>query len=620
MIEQLVEKIVKANEAYRLGNPTMSDIQYDILVDELRNLDPDNDILNLVGIKVTDESRKRRLPIPMASMNKTKFIHEILNWCRVKGIDTNEDVILSPKFDGLSLCVNELTDEASTRGDGTYGQRSDEHYKLIGNKLMKLPAPWPASGSFEYTFGEVMMPKKVFIDKYSKDFANPRNFVGGLLNSKEVTQPLSDCIYIKYGASILPEFQENFKTKKSILDELNNGQDIQVQYKVLPIKDLTEDLLLELFKKWSIDLEIDGVIIEINSLELQERLGRETSSNNPVWARAFKSPNFEQTAETEILKITWNISKQGYLKPIINIKPVRLDGVTISNVTGNNARFVKDMGLGIGAKVLIKRSGMVIPIINEVLLPVDFVMPEFDNIGWNENGVELITLSETDDQRFKQLVSFFEILEAENFGEGVIKQLWDCGHKTVKDITSLSISDLESIDRFGKRKASIVHTSIKKCLENVTLSKLQHATGLFGNGLGSRKLALLEHFTTKPSINQVLEIDGFADVSANAYINNYDRFFDFIKDLPITFKKQEESIKVGNDLDNTNFVFTGVRRADLEKIIESRGGKIGSSVSKNTSHLIMKEMGSGSSKEKKATELGVKIMTVDQLEEMLKNN
>jgi NAD-dependent DNA ligase len=342
------------------------------------------------------------------------------------------------------------------------------------------------------------MSKSTFLEKYSADFANPRNLVAGLLNSPDARLSLKDCSFIKYGAVVNKDY---YSTKQDLIESLNACQEVKVQYHICKISDLTEDLLISLFHKFGTEYEIDGLIIEINSLDLQSKLGRETSSNNPVWARAFKHPSFEQSAESEIIGISWNISKQGYLKPTLHISPVRLDGVTVSNVTGNNARFVKDMGIGVGAKVLVKRSGMVIPIIADVIEPVDFVMPDVPNIDWNENGVELVTLTETDEQKFKQLVSFFEILETDSFGEGVIKQLWDSGYKTVKDILNLSQSDLEKIDRFGKRKAQIVYNSIKKAMSDVSLSKLQHATGMF-KGLGSKKLALLEHFTTKPSVDR----------------------------------------------------------------------------------------------------------------------
>ena len=608
MIEQLKEQIIKANEAYRAGKPIISDAKYDQLVEELSLLSPDDEILNKVGHVVVDETRKSRLPIEMASMNKIKSMDDINDWCRLKGISKNEVVIITPKFDGLSLCVDEKTNEAWTRGDGEFGQKSDEHYKLIQNHLNL------DEYSFIYTYGEVMIPKQVFIDKFSADFANPRNLVAGLLNSKTVSDSLKDCQYIKYGAFT----NKNFDTKEEIIIELNNGQKSKVEYHICKISDLTEDLLIGLFQKFSTEYEIDGLIIEINDLTTQYRLGRETSSNNPVWARAFKHPSFEQSAETEILGISWNISKQGLLKPILHIKPVKLDGVTVSNVTGNNARFVKDLGLGVGAKVLVKRSGMVIPIIADVITPVEFVQPTIEGVevDWNENGIELITLTETDDQRLKKIVAFFEILEADNVSEGVITQLWDAGYKTIKDVLNLKKEDLEKIDRFGKRKSEIVYNSIQKSVTDVQLSKLQHATGIF-KGLGSKKLVLLEDFTTKPTIDQVMSIEGFAEVSAKSYIDSYDIFFDFIKDLSVTIAEKVEAAKVGTDLEGKSFVFTGVRRPDLESVIESRGGKISSGVSKTTTHLVMKAIGSGSSKEKKAIDLGVEVITVEQLEKLL---
>ena len=613
MIKELVKKIELANEVYRIGKPMMSDSQYDILIDELKSLDPKNELLTKVGLEIQDESRKSRLPIEMASMNKIKSMEDIDDWCRLKGISKSENVIITPKFDGLSLCVKESTNEAWTRGDGEFGQKSNEHYKLIGNHL-DSNTHRDLLRSFDFTYGEVMMSKKTFLDKYSMDFANPRNFVAGLLNSPDARPSLTDCNYIKYGAVVNKDY---YSTKQDLIESLNACQEVKVQYHICKISELTEDLLISLFHKFGTEYEIDGLIIEINNLSLQTNLGRETSSNNPVWARAFKHPSFEQSAESDVIGISWNISKQGLLKPILHITPVRLDGVTVSNVTGNNARFVKDMGLGVGAKVLVKRSGMVIPIIADVITTVEFVMPDVPNIGWNDNGIELITLTETDEQRFKQVVSFFEILETDSFGEGVIKQLWDNGHKSVKDILNLSQSDLEKIDRFGKRKAQIVWNSIKKATNGVSLSKLQHATGIF-KGLGSKKLALLEQFTTKPTINQVLDIEGFAEISAQSYIDGYDKFFEFISGLPITIQEKIEAVKVSNDLDGMTFVFTGVRRADLESVIESRGGKIGGSVSRNTTHLVMKAVGSGSSKEKKAIELGVEVITVEQLETLLK--
>ena len=609
MIDQLKNRIKEANEAYRIGKPVMSDSEYDILIEELAEMSPEDELLSVVGHEILDETRKARLPIPMASMNKIKTLDEIKDWQRLKLIPNAVEIICTPKYDGLSLCVDEVIGEAITRGDGLYGQRSTEHYRLIGNHL-------DINNIFSYSYGEVIMPKQVFLDKYSNDFANPRNLVAGLINSKTVSESLRDCNFIKYGAVTA---KNTFTTKKELLDSLNERQETKVAYHVCGILDLSEDLLISLFKEWSEDYEIDGIILEVNNLATQESLGRETSSGNPVWARAFKHESFEQKAESEVIGISWNISKNGLLKPIIHINPIRLDGVTVSNVTGNNARFVKDMGIGVGAKVIVKRSGMVIPKIVDVVQTVDFIEPTIEGIDviWNEAGIELITLTETEDQKLKKIVAFFEILEADNVGEGVVTQLWDAGYKTIKDVLNITVDQLESIDRFGKRKAKIVFDSIKKSITGVQLSKIQHASGVFP-GLGSKKLALLEHFDGKPTIDQVMEIEGFAEISARTFVDNYDIFRTFVEGLPVTIEQKVEVVLAGTDLVGKTFVFTGVRRKDLEEVIVSRGGVIGGSVSKNTTYLVMKEKGSGSSKETKAISLGVVILIVEELEDLLK--
>ena len=620
MIDKIVKKLEEANKKYRQGNSIMSDSEYDQLLETLFELDPKNEYFNKVGIEVIDDSRKVKLPIPMFSMNKIKTTEEMHDWCRIKGISINEEVIVTPKYDGLSLCKDEINNgDAITRGDGTYGQKSNEHYKLIGNKLYDVVENDPfAPIEFSYSYGEVIMPKQVFLEKYSRDFANPRNLVAGLINSKTVSESLKDCNFIKYGAVPSPSFRNHFTTKQQILDTLNDNQKVKVPYHICGILELSEDLLISLFKEWSEDYEIDGIILEVNNLNTQNSLGRETSSGNPVWARAFKHESFEQKAESEVIGISWNISKQGLLKPIIHINPIRLDGVTVSNVTGNNARFIKDMGIGTGARVIVKRSGMVIPKIVDVVQTVDFVEPTIEGveIGWNDAGIELITLTETEDQKLKQIVAFFEILEADNVGEGVVTQLWDAGYKTIKDVLNITIDQLESIDRFGKKKAKIVFDSIKKSITGVQLSKLQHASGIF-SGLGSKKLALLEQFDNKPTIDQVMAIEGFAEISARNFVENYDKFLTFAEGLPVTIEEKVEVVATGDDLVDMTFVYTGIRDKNSEEVIVSRGGKIVSSVSKNTTHLVCKDPNSGSSKLEKAKSLGIKIMSLQDLKNFL---
>ena len=241
MVEKIVKELIQANEKYRQGNPIMSDKEYDQLLEQLFEIDPENDYFSKIGIEIIDDSRKVSLPIPMFSMNKIKTMEEISDWCRLKGISTDEEVIITPKFDGLSLCVDEVKETATTRGNGFIGQNSNEHYKLINNKLNK-------NTNFKITYGEAIMSKKVFLDKYSKEFSNPRNLVAGLINSKNVNDTLKDINYIKYGGVI-----DGLSTKKELINELNNNQEVKVSYNIYKINELSEDLLISLFKEWSTD-------------------------------------------------------------------------------------------------------------------------------------------------------------------------------------------------------------------------------------------------------------------------------------------------------------------------------------------------------------------------------
>ncbi len=611
----LVSKIREANEAYRLGNPIMSDPEYDALVDQLAHEDPTHELLQEVGYIADDDNRKEKLPFPMMSMNKVKTQDEVEKWIEKHGLQ-NEEFILTPKFDGCSLCVHESKKQAWTRGDGTYGQRSHEHFKAMKDNPIKESL---------FTYGEAIMPRARFEEKYAEDEENPRNTVAGIMNKPDVTEKTSDVDYVRYGIVLEnADITDWFKTKKEIIEYLNERQDNEVNWEVVNKSRLTAEILKEIFTEWSKKYELDGIIIEVNNLKRQEELGRERNGN-PVFARAYKG-DFEEVKETAVTGINWQISKKGLVKPVIQIEPTRLDGATVTNVTGNNAKFMLDNKIGIGTKMTVKRSGMVIPKVVEILDATGFDIDQVKaaigvDVKWNDNRVELMTTEETNEQKVMFLTSFFKILGVDNVSEGTCQMLFDAGFDTVKKILSASQSDFEKIDRFGERKAEIVFTEIQSKMKDVELSKLQHASGCFEN-LGSKKLVLLEHLYGKEtiSISDITSIEGFSDISAQAYLDGVVKYSKFANDLDglVFIKKTQAVVATSNAMEGLTFVFTGVRRPDLEDKIVLAGGKIASGVSKNMTHLVMKEKGSGSSKEKKAEELGKEIITVEELEIMLK--
>lgn len=603
-IKELEDKIIKANEFYRLhGESLVPDFVYDSWIDELESLDPNNPLLSQVGIEIIDPSRLEKLPIVMASMNKEKSSSDLDKWTKNKKIPRDTIMIITPKYDGLSLCVRELENEAWTRGDGVYGQNSHGHLKIISRDQIPLDI---------ITFGEVIMPRKTFIEEFQEDFSNPRNLVGGQFNKKNPNIDILPYInYVSYGLVGM-----DFSTKQEQLDLLNKYQKHKVPYLTIPYSEITEEMLKDMFLQWSEEYEIDGLIIEVNDEALRQKLGRAGAKNNPVYACAYKG-SFEEVKETTVLGITYKISKRGYVKPVVNIEPTNLDGAVVSNVTGFNARFMLENEIGIGTKLMVKRSGMVIPYIVSVSDATGFTIPDLGvKLEWNSNEIELVTTEITPQQRFMQMVSFFNILDVDNLGEGTLSQFFDNGYDTPLKVLEMTKEQMMELDKIGSRKADIILNAID-AKRNVTLSKMQHASGLFKN-LGSRKLKMLENLSDDFTNEEIIAIDGFSDKSALYYSEGIVLYNEWVKPytkhLNITKTTQEI---VSDDLSSYNFVFTGYRDKEANTKIESMGGKISSSVSSKVTHLVMKAKGSGSSKEEKAIKLGITIWDADEFNSFL---
>ena len=617
-ITDLKKKIVEANKAYRSGNPIITDFEYDTLIDELTELSPNDDLLLQVGGIVSD-SRKETLPIRMASMNKVKSVADIHQWIKSKNIPDNTNFILSPKYDGLSLLTHRGM--AWTRGNGIVGQRSDEHYFSIPSCKGLEKEGKIESKLTDLVFGEVIISKKNF-EKHSEEFSNGRNMVAGLLNSKtvdpELRSLLGQCDYIRYGT--------NLKIDKIRQLEICNAiNKIQVPFQMCSANKFTEEYLLNLYNLWKKDYEIDGIVIEVNDANLREKLGYESGTGNPCYARAYKG-NFEEVKETTIVDIEWTVSKQGLLKPVGVVVPVNLDGATVTYVTLCNSRYVRVNKIGKGTIVTIRRSGGVIPQILSVVKATGAKIPTVcPTCGGklSHEEVESICLNNNcKAQRLNKMISFFSIMEIENVGEGVITAFYDAGYDTVKKILDMSKKDMENIDRFGKRKAEICFTNIHSKMKDVELSKLQHASGCF-KGLGSTKLKLVEKFSEQylkdepVDFPDILNVEGFAKKSVDEYISGIAYFGDFIEGLPITIKEKKESKKMVGSMSGKVFCFTGFRDKDAEFIIENNGGQISSGVTKATTHLVMKEKGSGSSKEKKAMQMGITVLDKEEFERMI---
>lgn len=611
-IEVVVEEIKRLNKLYRTGDSEISDPEFDRLIETLKMVDPENEIFKSGVLETAEDinpERKDTLKFPMFSLDKYPTLEDIKKWLTNNHLPLSTILICTAKYDGISILKNELTQLAWSRGDGITGETMHEHYKKLNDKCSSIDL---------YTIGELLFPKaafksQIFYRDNGEPFKNARNMMGGLKNSDTPSDYLQLAKHVRYGFA-----DEDYSLNKSEqLDFISKYLKV-VPYRTFRADELNFDELNKLYAEWSIEFDIDGLVLDIDDKDIRRKLGRGTN-NNVAYAKAYKNPDWAEKAKTTINEIIYEISKQGYLKPVALLTPVDLEGVTVSRVTLNNAKFVKDNDLGVGSEVIIIRSGMVIPKIIEVVKATGFKMPVLKDyqIFWNDNEVELC-VNGTEEQQIKKNISFFEILSTDNVSEGIINQLYASGYKTIKDILNMTISDFEKLDKFGKRKAEIVYNSINKSTSNVNLAKLMHASGFFNN-LGSKKIDLLMDFTEKPTVDEIIKVDGFSDISANAYLDGYDNFYEWLQTVPqITIESTKKEAPISDSLKDKSFCFTGIRRKDLEEVIISKSGKIASGVSKNLTYLVCKDRYAGTSKLVKAEELGVILLSVDDLEKMLK--
>lgn len=633
-LSELENTIRYYNQAYREGEPVISDKEYDKLIDELMTTFPDS-ILLKKGVIEKPETRKEKLPIPMFSLDKRKNIDEINKWIKSKNLSKDTLVVITPKYDGISLVVDEKTKDCWTRGDGEIGQNSNGHYNIINKSENKVENK---TETF-FSFGEAIISRvnwnKYFegkTDEHSgKPYTNPRNTVGGFLNREIVSKMLLYVDYIRYGSNLN-------EGKEYQLCDLNNLNIVKVPYKCVNLFEINEKLLNDLYYEWSKDYQIDGLVIDLNNSELRKSLGREIN-NNPSYAIAYKSPEWNSLAEVKVIGVTWQVSKQSKLKPIINVEPTEVAGVIISNVTGYNAKYIFDNYIAENSIINIIRSGDVIPkhietlshdteSVNKMILEINHCPCCQCTTYWDDNDIELICSNPLcEDKQIAKLVHFFSTLEIEEFGEPSIRRFCDYGYNTPMSILSLNKNDMQRIDGWGEKSAIKLRTQFDNLLNvGVPLAKIIDAYDVTEGKLGEKTIQLILNNLTvdqilgKESItvDELIKIKGVAEITANIFLKGMKLAY-VLSTLPVkmsycqTLKLKE----MGTKFVNQKLCFTGCRPSkELESEINSEGGEVVSGVSSKTTILVVKDMGEktlSSSKAIKAMELGVKIITIDNL-------
>ena len=596
-----------ANEKYYCNNKSvMTDGQYDLLKEYIEEKFPDNKIIHEGHTKcsVAVEKKKVALPYPMMSMDKIKPDTKALDRYK-KTYNQPKKYVRSAKLDGISALYTTEGKQRKlyTRGNGTVGQD-------ISHAIKHLNLPEVENITIR---GELLMNKNKF-KKWGSKFSNGRNMVAGTANAKEAfPDRWKDIDFVAYEV-IKPELKPSDQFKwletNNVITAINNT-----------VNDINNESLSKQLIEWreTYPYDIDGVIVEHDKLYPR-------TATNPKHAFAFKMVISDQIVESPVLDVIWSVSKHGYLKPKVRIKPIKIGGAVIEYATAHNAAFVRDNNIGVGALVQMIRSGDVIPKIHKVIQPSDKPnMPEnMAELKWNDTNVDLIlkNIQDNSDVQEKKILAFFESLGVEGLGKGNVRKIIKTGFDTLEKILSMSVDDFLLVDGFKDKMANKIFNSIHNKVDKANLIKIMTASNIFGRGMGGKRLtAILQTYpnilTKKRSRQDILDliskIDGFGSKTATTFVNNIPAFKNFLRETKLEKKLLEKTVAKKFDkshkLYGKKIVLSGFRDKDLINKITSVGGELSSSISSNISALIVKDPDDSTNKIETAKEKGVAIMT-----------
>lgn len=596
-IQELVDKLKEYDYHYTLGNPIITDKEYDTLREKLQQLDPKNKYFKLIGCEAKDNCVK--LPYHLGSQTKIKEDKDLQKW--IKKYKSNNYVI-SEKLDGISAFYNKTENKLYTRGNGKIG--SDISHILPHINLPKIDT--------ENVRGELIIPKQKWKTEYG---SNARNVVAGLVNAKTPNISLLSLVdLVIYNVLDKPiTIEEQLKLVKT------NCVKYQLLKEPLTIKDLK--LILNTFKIES-KYEIDGIVITDNSQHYPN-----IKSGNPDFSFAFKNAELDETAITTVVDVEYKLSKDNRYKPRVIFNKVNIDQVNIECASGYNAKFIQENGIGKDAKIKIVRSGQVIPKIIEVIKKVKPKMPD-GNWEWDETNTDAIFVKQEDEespqaQRTGRTTHFFKTLGIKNLAEGTIVKLYEKGFKSLESILDIKdANDLKGIEGIGDKKIEIIMNCIKEALEyKGGIEDIMAGSNIFDRSLGSKKLKLIisnytNILTDNVILDDLIKIKGIGKINAEQFLKGFDNFKLFYNKYYSNVNIDVAPVELpylDPRLVGKKVAFTGIRDKNLEKLIEQHNGKVVSTVSKTVDVLITKDLNSTSTSMKKAKELNILIIKNDDI-------
>ena len=652
-ISELRKQINNHNyQYYILDNPIISDYEYDSLMRELQDLEkkyPDlitqDSPTQRVGASPLDAFDSVDHSIPMLSLENAMNSEELFQYYErtKRGLQTDLDIdfIAEPKLDGIGVELvyeNGLFTYGLTRGDGIKGENITQNLKTIKAIPLSIRTEKFSAPELLEVRGEVFMEKdkfKIFNDNRLKNeqpiFANPRNAAAGSLrqldSSITASRPLS--IYCYEPGKI------NGRKFDNHIDFLSTLTDwgFPVNREIKLVKNL--EGIISYHKKLeekrsALPYEIDGTVFKVNNIKQREILG--LRSRSPRWAIAGKFKAEQVTSV--VVDIIASIGRTGAVTPVAKLKPVSVGGVIVTNATLHNQDEIDRKDVRIGDTVLVQRAGDVIPEVVKIIAnkrpsgTTKYILPSECPVCGKEvkrpkdesvtRCNNLLCPAQTKG-RIKHFISKGG-LDIEGFGDKLVDQLVDKNLlKTFDDVFKLNFDDLESLDRMAEKSAQNVISAINDS-KKTTFSKFIYALGIRNVGAHLSKV-LEEKFESdigkfqKASIEELEEINEVGPIVAEAIVNfwsnetNLNMVNECFRYGVSFYQKKLES----QNLSGLSFVFTGtlktIKRSEAKNYVESHGGHLSSSVSKNTDFLVAGN--SSGSKLKKAQDLNIKI--IDEL-------
>ena len=636
---------------YVLDEPTISDYEYDHLLRRLEDLEkehpeeitPDSPTQR-VGGPALKEFGQVEHAVPLESLQDVFDGDEVREFLdRVSDAVGDVEYSIEPKVDGLSVAL-EYRDgvfvRGATRGDGRVGEDVTENLRTIRSIPMTLPEKLPHL----IVRGEVYMSRAVFEELNAQReiagqplMANPRNAAAGSLRQLDPKIAASRKLDIAIFNLQLAE-GKTFSTHTETIDYLASQH-----FKVIPNRCLgsAEEMLREIERlndsRMEFPFDMDGAVIKLNDLSLREKLG--STAKCPKWAIAYKYP--PEQKPSQLVDIVVQVGRTGVLTPKAVLKPVRLAGTTVTNATLHNQDYITEKDIRIGDTVIVQKAGEIIPEIVEVVKdkrPADtvpYVLPATcpvcgAPVSRDPDGAAVrCTGAECPAQLLRNLTHFASrgAMDIDGLGPAVIGQLVDHGLvSTAADLYDLKAEEIAKLDRMGDKSAENAVSAIAKSREN-DLWRLIFALGIRQVGEKAAKV-LAAHFGTLDALaaaseEELTAINDVGPITA-AYIRSWmdnlqsQDLLARLKKAGVNFECKEKQLD--NRFAGMTFVLTGAlerfTREEAGEMVEKRGGKAASSVSKKTTYVVAGP-GAGS-KLRKAQELGIPVLSEDDFLEMLK--